>query len=505
MEQYTSLVNKKTIFYATGLLFIVVLLAVFSWIWNHAYISIDGSAYSGEKVFTITDSMGKPLYLERSTGSVKKLVKKGSYRIDVTQPQKSYVGFVEAPGLLRTKQVSPVLHTENARTFVGNNPSSCMYYVGERLYSLACGDYTASLLEHLPATDYTPTRTTPVQAGLYGRLIGMTTMANGKTVALLYSSKEDVPGFSFVTNPLDRLDHTVTLAKSLKPKSTYSLQAYKDGLIVYNTSQSEFWYFSSLSAPPKKIAPDPPKTPGLSGRSTSVQNGAVVSLYTNGALDAESSSPLRLTEARGTTEIIVSTDEGQKHAVLPYAYKSAVLCGKEKLCVIGMTGASVYDISGKKTKYLYTFPGVTSAFTLDSGEAKFVTKQGIMSYDPATASGYYNYVFGDYTSCGTNTVPQKGTYLLCAVNPLHDRVALLIQDAPVSATGPIDKQIVSLIKSPDIATASVYKNTVVIAPNYGDKPLSKTVSTWINANVQKDIKKSGISSSLYTINTVGAQ
>lgn len=488
-----------------GVVIIIVLFAALFWVWGHSYIHIDGSAYSGQKKYTIIDDDGKTIASSRSTGDMKKLVKKGDYQVLVEQPEKSALKHVKAPGLLRTARVTPRLLEEKSRSFVGNNPGPCMYYLQDALYSSSCFARSSDLMKHLPAKGFTPSYATKANLGLIGELHGIATTARGSSVALFYDPIEDITSYH-LKEVAPNKDSPRIAARNLDIGKKYSIASYLDGFLVYDTDAAEYYYYASTGAEPKKIVLDKPKTKQLTAAQTIVQRNAIVSLYTDGAMDETApDNKNRGEEATGTSEIILHQSTSQRHITLPYSYRAAAICGDKTLCAIGQKGATVYDISGKKPRSLYSLSGIKDVFPAGQDGIKFVTARGILSYDPVTESGSFDYTLGNYTTCGSAQIVSEDTYLLCLVNSRKDRVALLIQDSPVSSTGPIDKNIGVLLRSSYISVVSAYKNNIIIAPNYDSgTSLDPSIKKWINDNVQSAIQKSDLDPAVYTINTIGS-
>src|SRR6185295_20195284 len=64
-------------------------------------------------------------------GSTKKKLAapKGNYEVLVTQGEASYYALVKTSGFFKKTEIKAVLAGESTRTFVGDNPDSCLDYV----------------------------------------------------------------------------------------------------------------------------------------------------------------------------------------------------------------------------------------------------------------------------------------------------------------------------------------------------------------------------------------
>src|SRR5690606_38943280 len=82
---------------------------------------------------------------------VRVLVERGDYEIVATQGTKGSLAIVSAGGFLGTNKSLALLQSEKARSFIGDNPGSCMHLVRNILASTPCRGYVEELGFHVPA------------------------------------------------------------------------------------------------------------------------------------------------------------------------------------------------------------------------------------------------------------------------------------------------------------------------------------------------------------------
>lgn len=504
MEQGSK---KQFLYILFGVGLISLLSFALSWVWGHSYIEVSAQNTGSENQYSIINSAGK-LYAETTHGqSYKKLVKKGSYQVVVRSGEKNYYAFVETKGLLKKTLVNARLTTENERMFVGNNPSPCMYYFGDAMFSNECDQSVRQLAKHLPASGYTPSYTqTSSSTPLFGLLGSITVVKNGTAVALL-KDVEGIAGYYMQVIDANMNGGERVRLNGPNPNHSYAVLPYKEGVLMYNLSGLEAYYVqpgNNMSS--TKVSLGAPKNSTLAFQKISVREDAIISLYTNNTnLDAINSQDEEASipeDTPGTSEVVVSKDGAEKHYVLPYAYSSATLCSDTKLCAIGLGGASVYDISEQqKPRLLYTIPLVSDVLDVSREKTRFITSLGILSYSPASSDGHLEYSFGKYQYCGSQNAGGYGV-LLCLIDSKQNKVGLLVENTPVSG-GAIDKQVLSLLSLKDISMVSVYKNNVLVIPAFPEHYSSRDALRTSKA-IEGAIRKSGIDTSVYTVLNVAS-
>lgn len=498
-----KIVSKKNVL---GLFIVIILSLGLSWVWGHGYIEVSASESGGSKDFSIINSAGVASKISSPNPKYRWTVKKGSYQVLVSDGTKNYYAFVETKGLLRKTVVAAKLATEKSRVFVGNNPSPCMTYFGDLLYSTECGESIRSLSKHIPAEGYMPSYTqSPSQSLLYGQFEGVSILKDNRPIALL----KDVEGFAGyfmqVLNNNEAGGERVRL-EGPNPNLTYSVQAYKEGVLLYSPEDTDAYYVDpSRGMQVTKVSLGLPNASGLLLQKVFVQDDRIVSVYSDNAnldilSDEESHSSLPK-DPPGKTEVIVSQNNTKVSYTLPFIYNSAAICGRERLCVVGIGGLTVYDISLKtKPKLLHTIPLVTELIDATDSGARFITKLGILSYNSQYSDGSIEYTFGKYAFCGHKRVAE-GSLLLCLIDTKQNKVGLLLTKDPLTG-GAIDKQVITVLSSEDVSAVSVYKNKVLVIPSYPER-YSSLQASQIADSVDAIIKQSGIDQSVYSVINIG--
>lgn len=499
--------KRIRVFYALGIVLLMALSFTLFWIFGHSFLTIEsGATDAGIKTYRIINIDGYESKITTAKNSVRQVLKKGSYQVTVEAGTKNYFSFVETKGLLKTTYVRGTLSPEHGRTFVGNNPAPCMYYFDELLYSTECGESIRSLAKHIPASGYVPSYISyPENTALYGINESLVTLETGNTYALL-KDVEGIAGYSIQQIFGDMQGGERVRLEGPNPDYSYKMKPYKNGLIVYSNEYPRVYFVDPTRA--MNISPIEITTPpAVPLRSITVQGRALVLLYSVAAnLDtigpeddrAEQDS---LEDAQGETEVIVYEDGAQKNYKFPFTYSSGTQCAKDRLCLVGLGGASVYDTSEKKQpRLLYRVPLVIEAVGTNTDSVRFITPNGLILFNPTTASGYLEYAFGQYRPCGYNDAVSGG-FLLCLIDTKQNKVGLLIKNSPLDG-GAIDKQIQGLLASRDVSAVSVYKNSIIVIPSYPERN-SQAENKRIAQTIDTLVRESGIDEKTYTIINVG--
>ncbi len=461
-------------------MFVCVLSVGLSWVWGHSYVYIHNNT-PGTKTYRFIDSSGIATSFRSSETVVKRVVKNDTYQIVVQQDEKNFFAVGKTKGLLRSLSIDAKLVREKSRSFVGNNPSPCAYLIGDAMFSAECGDSAYGIKEHLPASGFTPSYSAQLSSNnLFGDLAGIATTQSGESVALLKDT-EGVAGYSTQKISAGLAGGDRVRIGALDPDYTYEVRAFGSGVLVYDNSQADYFYINPSNMSWSRIQPESPRTTGLTLVETRTYKDDLAILYTDASvtenLDPENDKTSAV-ELAGTSEVVIYNHNSKKqtHVVLPNVYSSATTCGQQRLCAIGLTGMTVYDTSETKPKKLYTIAGATDIFETPSSNLHIVSSLGIMSYDPQSDSGSYDYTFGDYRPCGFS--PAAGnTYLLCLIDSRQEKIGLLIEDGETTETVPIDKIVLNVLKSKAVSSLSVYRNLVIVTPQYYDPSSGRLTDT----------------------------
>lgn len=479
------------------------LLVGLSWIWGHSYIYLENNN-TARRTYKIINDAGISTSFVSSERVVKRLVKKGTYQVVVQQDAKNFFAIRKAGGFLVSSRISVGLINEKERAFVGNNPAPCAHYLGDALFSTECGGSAYRIEKHLASSGYTPSyRALLPSNNLFGELGGIATTTSGDYLALL-KDVEGVAGYSLQKISSELVGGVRTRIDTLDPNYEYSILPYLSGVLVYQESIGQYLYIDPTNMSTTPIRIDSPKSSGLSFTSLRTAEDNIVVMYSDGSatenLNPEEDS-LPKSELVGKSEAIIYTKNGQKHILLQNIYSSAVVCGKQRLCAIGLLGMSVYDISKQNPVKLYTIPGITDVFETSSSKILLVSSLGIMSYDPSTDSGSYDYTFGEYRVCGFSPAAND-EYLLCLINNRQEKVGLVVYPKQTKERTPIDKAVLNILKSNAVSSVSAYRNIIIVTPRFYDEASGVLFGRdKVKYGMQRAIERADIPAGYSVINT----
>jgi hypothetical protein len=183
---------------------------------------------------------------------------------------------------------------------------------------------------------------------------------------------------------------------------------------------------------------------------------------------------------------------------------SILLCGEQKLCVVGDGKLSIYDISGKKAKLDYTI-GNADEIMQDGNSIIAIRNKDVLNINPLTGTGFISYSLGDYELCGMQ--PDNNGYILCLIDNKSKKVALRI-DENSNNSDSIDKKVANLQKYSEVSEISAYGKYIYVIPELGEPTFIPSLGNFgYNPNtvknldeiLQKRISAVGISRSKYTI------
>ncbi len=447
-----------------GATLLILAIGTFFWFYNHAYLEVSvANPQKGTLTYTITNLSSHKSTTIKSTASIKRLVTKGQYSVLVQQSETSAFNAVKLGGFLEDVRVQTKLSGEKERQFVGDNPASCMYYLGQRLLSTNCFDLYSQVIEHVPASSELPTYTRKVPGQVDGVVEGLFPIGQA-TVVVLRSTNNSGHVSYLMSNDLS-LNNGVFLP-NLNRDKTYTVEPYKDGFIAYDTSFDEVLYFSSRSSPPTKISLTKPKNNSLQAAALKVQGTTILAKYSTSQGEVSNTGQDKETTKQsknGKTTIVIS---GQPNE---YNFKFAVsdfsLCGQQKLCVISDSELRVYDIRGAKPVYLFGVAGVQSILQ-SANLLVAVRNDGALSLNVEQQTGSFDYTYGnDLSYCGSSPT-ETVSYLLCAKGGKGKSSALYINPNKIN-TDSIDKKLAGLIRVSAVRDVSVYKGFIYISPDLG--------------------------------------
>lgn len=498
----------------TGLL---VLLSVFFlvWMYNNSFINIIVSnASQGDVNYKIIDQKsGKTVYSESKPGNLKQRVPRGNYEVLITQNETSYYKSVDSGSFLTTTTIKASLQAEKARSYVGNFPSECAYYDQEMLYSYGCEGNDPLLKIHQPATSEEPPTASIIDEALSGLTVDNMIRAADKNIVLLGGrlfEDESKASVRIAELKADFSLKDVVVPAGVTDDRLYKILSYKEGFVLYNAELTDVLYYSSLNAEPQKITFEKPKDEKLLPFELIAKEDKLTAIYSyaydkKNFKDGKTSNEDTVNIKTGNTVFQVLQNDKIKSFTLKGGYVSANLCGQNNLCVLNGATLKVYDISGKKQKELFAVNDVRDIFN-DGDKLVMLRANEVLSMDIESRSGQIGYSFGEYVSCGAESVPTGG-YLLCIGGSEASKSTLYV-DTKQDNAGSIDKKVASIEDQPYIDTVSIYKNFIYIVPDLGEPIYDPAIKGYFadpavrqktNADINEFIDEIGIDRKQYTV------
>lgn len=498
---------------------LVAVLGIFFFIYSHAFISVKVTgAKEGLVTYElINQKTGDITIVEGESGNLKKMVTRGNYEVMARQGETSYYALSSTGIFLSTTTVEGSLQPEKARSFVGNNPDSCMNYINQVLFSYNCEGGVGSLKIHMPATSDTPTTAQSVPGGPGDVPIGGTIQLNGKTLLLMnqISGQEGSKGSSVLYElaPDLTLANPVALAGiEVDEEKSYTIQPYKKGFILYDDKMENILYYESPASQPEEIKIEAPKGEELVAFEVTTQDDRLAVIYSqisgNESSDEDQDRAVNSEETvvtKGNTIFQVYQNGKVKSFDFKGGYTNARLCGKQNICLVNGPVLAVYDISGDKQKELFRVNN--AADTMDDGDTLVVFREkDVLGLDMESLTGQIQYSFGNYIPCETTGV-EEGGYIVCGTDPKNTRSSLYIDTSQPNSDS-IDKKILSLLEAPFISAVSAYKSYIYIVPELGSSIYNPETNTYgpdpeVKQKATDDINKIvgdlGIDRSTYNI------
>lgn len=462
-----------------GLAGLLLLFGVY-YVSSRAYITVNiqGAPQDGEFRYTLYNQDTQEATTVKSTSpQLKRLLPTGAYEVTVQHESGSFFTVVDNGRFFGTTNVEAGMTGEKARSFVGNNPKSCMQLAEGVLLSIPCGDTVTKLQIHQPASATLGTFTTKSISPLEGFVESMFTLNNTPYALIKSPDISEDQGAPHTLYVLTK-DGNLTAGKTmpgLSSSQTYAAEPYRQGLLVYSLDGSELFYYPVIGGQPVKLSIGKPKTEGLTFNTLSVSRESILLTYSANEVrqipgsrvltDEEILPGGEDTEAAKTdSEVVVFSDGQTTNYPLKGTIDSARLCGSDKLCVLDNGIIQVYATAGGELEPLFAVSGVDS-IDASPGGLLVIRNDGILNLDVETRLGSLEYSFGTYQFCG---VRQAATgYTVCVTNTKGTDVALQInQDA--ADTDAIDKKVAKLLDSSAVKDVSMYGTSIFISPNVGE-------------------------------------
>lgn len=509
MKEYISnTMNKKRfILLAITVTFITALY----WLASHSYIEITvKKSGSGSLTYRVLDQKAqKTAEIKSPESKIKKLVRRGSHEVLISGDGASYFTVAKTGGFLATKHVVAEMLPEKGREFRGDSPDPCAHYISTVLISFGCGGKFENTKVHVPASNETPTYTAQTLESIgQGFVEGMVDTAEGAVVIIKAPASTDVFAehtaylVRFENNQLSLHDEVPLL--DLKDNKFYSTVAYKTGFLVYDNSFEQILYYSDRRAKPVPINIDRSSENTLKPYALSIRKNILALSLSNNTegevADLHDDSP------RVQTEVAIFDGNKTTTFNLKGQYRSALLCGNDKLCLLRAKSLEVHDISGTNSRLIYKVSDVENISSSESNLTVFRSGE-VLGLDVDKINGSIEYSLGGYTFCGLLHYNDSG-YTLCLINSRQKRVALAITEQPLSLTGKIDKQILNLLETKEIKEVSIYGRFIHISPELGEVVYDEASQSFgydpativkVNALIDQAINNQGINTNYYQI------
>jgi hypothetical protein len=484
---------KKLLAVTTG----VIIIFIFVWFYRTSYVEVTvTNGTTGFITYSFTDERsGKSTEVKTQSHKLKRQVSKGGYEVEVRQGSTSFLSTVRTKGFLGKVAVTAKVAPENNRTFIGDNPSSCMIFTGSKLASYTCGDLFKNTKIHVPATASSPTfATEPADASIPGTVERIVNTPTG-IFALVRSSAYSLYKLDDNLNVLQ-----VTPLPNLSDDKKYSMMPYKQGFIIYDLSLDRILIYSAADSTPQQITLKKPGGSELEPTFLDFIDNNSLALYTS-----ESDFSTTATPRKQLSEIIVNQVGQSSDYKFNRHYTMGRLCGVQEICLLGEKNMDVYKIGGRKPDLQFTIDNVSS-IERAGNHLLVVNKTGILEFSPSSQSGHYEYTFGSYSFNGLET-NLGGSYLINLANSRSQSVALLV-DPGAPNQDSIDKKISQLLTHSEVKNLSVYKNYIFISPNFGTLSYQPALGGYgpspsslsaVNSKIETDISASGIDTRRYIV------
>lgn len=504
-------------------IFILTSLLVIYWIYSHAIINIEAKgAQTGSFSFTLINRQtGAETKINSNSSNVKKIVSKGDYEIFISQNYSSHYSTANTGSFLSTTHVEASLAPEKSRSFVGNNPGSCMFYAQDLLMSYDCeSESAASLKVHLPADASTPTTAQPLLESTAAASIGGILQIKDRVILLVNGLSADsgypsLPIIYEVSADHKLVSPTVPRGTNIEnsdPTKSYKILAYRNGFVLYDTDLEEINYYQDLGRNPEKIQITQPQDNTLQPFELSAKGNGLVAIYSySRGNDNASSGQKRATNSdetvvnKGKTVFQIYEDGKTKSFTFKGGYTRARLCGQKYLCIISGPVLTVYDISGEKQKELFKINDVADVI-YNKDKLLVQRERDVLALDIQSQKGELQYSYGEYIPCGIAGVGGTG-FLTCVFGPNNDKSALYI-DTSKDNDNNIDKKVLGLLTQPFISSISAYKSYIYIVPELGEPVFDPSVRGFapdpttkkrVSEQIMNSVKDEGIDQSIYNI------
>jgi hypothetical protein len=439
-------------------------------------ISLSGAGDAEDSLVLLNQTSNRSSKSSFNT-TVRKLVRKADYEATVRVSGASSWAQFKTKGFLQNTTITMSLQKERARTFIADNPSSCMSY-NSQLVSFSCGSIENIVNVHNQSSGSVPPLVSQGIGDIPGTIDAIITTPSG-TVAFVEQLSEDESNptirYSFVplaSSTFQVSGTPILLTGVLDSQTEYSAKAYRGGIIVYSKDFSSLVYFSKPQSSGDYInLPD--VTGGLRAFDLQASDKALVVSYTNRDLSSDNSLSK---VAKGTRSASTVLENGKAAKTYYYngAWATVLPCGNAKLCATSPVGdkqqMSVYDTSTAKLQPEFNVNNVNQMFGVN-GNISVVTDEGVLRLDPTKKRGSFDISFlGDHF-CGSGDSNNPTQYVLC-VTSSDGNHALLI-DTTIEDTNQINQRVNVIRANKMVQKIIVDRNKVFIVPDYGNTILNQ--------------------------------
>lgn len=421
----------------------------------------------------------------------------GTHIVSITKGMDNFVGVASVPSFYRSATLSGEIKNEQKRTFVGTNPSPCMMYIANTFYSMACGEGANMIQQQVVPTLSSPGYTRAPSTELLGTILGISATRSA-TYALVENYADDE-----TLRQLVQLGSGLSIAKNITIPNiitdTFTMTSSADKVLIFSRiTRVGYLYTESTGSMQKITLPEAEESFELVD--VSIADQAIVTTYS----DSEENDGLEGETATGRSIIFVQNPDGQaaKYETSD-VYSRVAYCKPSTVCAVGAYGLDIYSVGGSTLKKVATLPGVKDMFNYGDS-VRFINDTGVMLFDPASLTGYYEYAVGAYTGCGVNVT--VGGYLVCAIDTNSQKHALFVSATTKAGVDDVDKKVIELLKSNYVSGVAAVSNYIYVIPDYGDVDIftkDPETTARVNQAIENVIRRSTIPKQQYFVINAG--
>lgn len=474
------------------------------WIITRAYIQVNISGQTSDqfKYSFLNQSNDSLSIIDSNSNKYSQLVSSGNYEVNAFQTslgsEKSSFNYLKTGNLFSTSQVDAGLVSENARVFIGNNPSGCNNYLFNQLISYICGGLLANAQVYIDATPTQPAYSlTTKGAGPAGYDEGIFNTPEGNFV-LSRSPAESEYGSRQILTKLGTGFKSLGGIEmpDLDPTQTYFSKAWQEGFLVSTLNFSTIYYFPSSKSRASKVYGTSPGSQELNPVSLDIYNDQILTSY----------SIITEDNSRNFTEVYIISNSSTQKFKLNKSYSKVNFCASSKyICALSGDKLDIYKVNGTELLYKHSINKVISILN-NHNSFLVVNNIGVLNLEIEQQKGYYSYTLSEYQF--QKIEPSSNGYILTLTNNNNRSFALLV-DQTLENKGSIDKVVLKLQSDSNISNVAAYKNIVFLTPNI-DRQLDKDQNIFvynqaklkdINTNINNLLKSLNIPSDYTVVNT----